>query len=90
MSYMGVGESDLRIDIQYTGDLEAKKELLEAHLNNDADIEKYAIYQYGSAQVLNNDGKWDNIRIESGNQAKFPLDYLEGKAPVNDNEIALS
>ena len=86
MSYMGVGESDLRIDIQYTGDLEAKKELLEAHLNNDADIEKYAIYQYGSAQVLNNDDKWDNIRIVSGIYQDITYGGKTAKAKLEFNE----
>lgn len=88
ITYMGVGESDIRIDIQYSPQLSQQQEQVLATLHNDSDIEKYAVYKNGYVQTEKGQGA--NIRVESGDQSVFPLAYLEGQAPVGKNEIALS
>ena len=90
ITYMGVGESDIRIDIQYSPQLTQQQERVLAILENDPDIEKYAIYKNGYVQAENDQGEGVNIRVESGDHSVFPLVYLAGQAPVGKNEIALS
>ncbi|MEO1814444.1 MAG: FtsX-like permease family protein [Acetobacterium sp.] len=90
ITYMGVGEADIRIDIQYSPQLTQQQERVLAVLENDSDIDKYAIYKNGYVQAENSQGEETKIRVESGDEAIFPLVYLAGQAPVGKNEIALS
>ena len=90
MTYMGVGKSDIRIDIQYSDKLIEQKNRAQSYLENDSEIEKYAIYQNGYVQFQNLDGQWEYLRIENGDESIFPLEYLEGSAPDESKEMALS
>ena len=90
MTYMGVGESDIRIDIQYTDNLTEQKDIAISYLENDPEITKYAIYQNSYVQLQNLDGEWEYLRVENGDGSVFPLEYLEGNGPKDTNEIALS
>lgn len=89
-TYMGVGKSDMRIDLRKTDTITEDYKKLQEELANDPDIEKYAAYITGSFQVKNAEGAWDYINIETGDFSVFPLSYLEGNAPKEDGEIALS
>lgn len=89
-TYMGVGKSDMRIDLRKTDTISEDYKKLQEELANDPDIEKYAAYITGSFQVKNAEGAWDYINIETGDFSVFPLSYLEGNAPKEDGEIALS
>ncbi|MBU7006060.1 ABC transporter permease [Phosphitispora fastidiosa] len=90
MTYMGVGESDIRIDIPYSGKLAEQKDAVQSYLENDSEIEKYAIYRNGYVQFQNADGEREYIRVENGDESVFPLEYLEGSAPDDSKEMALS
>ena len=90
MTYMGVGESDIRIDIQYSEKLTEQKNIAKSYLENDPETTKYTIYQIGYVQSQNVDGEWEYLRVENGDQSIFPLEYLEGSAPDDSKEIALS
>jgi len=90
MTYMGVGESDIRIDIQYSEKLAEQKAAALSFLENDSEITKYAIYQNGYVQFVNADGDFEYLRVENGDQSVFPLEYLEGSAPDDGKKIALS
>jgi putative ABC transport system permease protein len=87
---MGVGESDIRIDIQFSDKLTEQKDIAISYLENDPEITKYAIYQNGYVQYQNKAGKWEYLRVENGDESVFPLEYLEGSAPIGGKEIALS
>lgn len=89
-TYMGVGKSDMRIDLRKTDTITEDYKKLQEELANDPDIEKHAAYITGSFQVKNAEGAWDYINIETGDFSVFPLSYLEGYAPKEDGEIALS
>ncbi|MEO4052746.1 ABC transporter permease [Solibacillus sp. CAU 1738] len=89
-TYMGVGKSDMRIDLRKTDTISQDFKKLQEELENDPDIEKYAAYITGSFQVKNAEGSWDYINIETGDFSVFPLSYLEGRAPKEDGEISLS
>jgi len=90
ITYMGVGESDIRMDIQFGDDLNTQKDAAVAYLSHDPDIAEYALYQVGYAQYTNPQGLQENIRVSSGNEAAIPLAYQEGRAPSNPREAALS
>ncbi|MFA5527755.1 MAG: ABC transporter permease [Peptostreptococcales bacterium] len=90
MTYMGVGESDIRIDIQYTDKLIEQKDAAISYLEGDPEIAKYAIYQNSYVELQNSDGEWEYLRVENGDGSIFPLEYIEGGAPKDTEEIALS
>ena len=90
LSYMGIGKSDIRIDIQYCDNLIEQKEAVINYLKNDSEIDQYTIYQNGYVQSQNADGEWKYIRVQNGDNSTFPLEYLDGTAPEKNNEMALS
>jgi putative ABC transport system permease protein len=90
ITYMGVAECDIRIDMQYSESLAEQKDTVIAYLENDSEIDKYAIYRNGYVQFHHADGEYEYIRVESGDASAFPLQYLEGIAPDDNQEMALS
>ncbi|MEN8907436.1 MAG: FtsX-like permease family protein [Clostridiales bacterium] len=90
ITYMGVGKSDIRIDIQQTDDIEDRYNNVIESIKKDKDVDKYAEYITCQYEMLDNDGAKENINIETGDFTIFPVSYLKGKAPEKENEIALS
>lgn len=89
-TYMGIGKSDMRIDLRKTDTITEDFYKLQEELKNDSDIEKYAAYITCNYQVKNGSGSWDYINIETGDFSVFPLSYLEGRAPEGNGEISIS
>lgn len=91
ISYMGVGNYDLRIQLSGTTDHFSEKvnEIVEA-INSDSLISKAAILTTKTFKVKLGDGTEENIKIELGDHSMFPIAYTEGKAPFAADEIALS
>ena len=89
-TYMGIGKSDIRIDLRRTDSIIEDFNKLQEELKNDKDIEKHAAYITSSYQIKNAEGRWDYINIETGVFSVFPLNYLEGSAPDREGEISLS
>lgn len=90
LSYMGIGQSDIRIDNQYNENLEKQNEATIEYLGKDPDIERYAVYQNGYVRSKNAEGEWEYVRVQNGDYSAFPLKYLEGHAPQGKSEMALS
>lgn len=90
ISYMGVGQSDIRIDLQQSGNIEDRYQNMLTTLNKDQDIEKFSPLITSRFKVLGGDGVWENINVESGDFSIFPLSYINGTIPRSSNEIALS
>lgn len=89
-TYMGVGNSDLRIDIQQTDQITAKAADIAAALANDGDIAKYVVLTTKTFSVKLADGAVERIKVELGDHAVFPVTYAQGRAPSATDEIALS
>lgn len=90
-SYMGIGESDLRIDIQRTDDVYTKTENLLSRLSVDTDVERFgALRSIVAAAQIPDNNTVVNLTIETGNHSVFPVKYSKGTYPVSDDEIALS
>lgn len=90
VTYMGVGESDIRIDIQYSDQVLEQKERAQDWLENDPEVERFAVLRTGYVQVANAAGEVEYTRVEDGDESAIPLEYLKGSAPTAANEIALS
>jgi putative ABC transport system permease protein len=90
LTYMGIGKSDIRIDIQYNENLIEQIEEALTYLEEDSEIDRYAVYQNGYVQSQNADGEMEYIRVQNGDSSVFPLEYLEGVSPEENNAMALS
>lgn len=90
IQYMGIGNYDIRIDIQQTDDVEANAHEIAEIMKNDSLIAKVAVLTTKTFKVEMDDGSEGNMKIEFGDHTTFPIHYSEGRAPTSDNEIALS
>ena len=88
--YTGAAESDIRIDIQQGGKIEENFRDIITYIKNDADIKEVSPVATSRVQILNADGDYEDIDIETGDFTIFPAGYIKGKVPVNDGEAALS
>ncbi len=90
ITYMGLGHSDIRIDLRQSDDIVERFNTLIETIENDPDVVKFSPLVTSKYKVINPEGVQENISIETGDFSIFPLAYLEGSAPKADNEIALS
>jgi putative ABC transport system permease protein len=89
ITYMGVGDSDLRIDVQQTEDVVGAANIAATVASDDA-ISQYAVLTTKSFTAILDDGSRERIKVELGDHSVFPLTYASGGAPTADDEIALS
>ncbi len=89
-SYMGIGESQIRIDIRETGKSGEAARELEEITGKDERVKKRALMNTSSYKAFLPDGYTFNLMIENGDHKSFPVKYSEGRAPEGDKEIALS
>lgn len=90
VSYMGVGQSNIRMDVRQCDDIEGVSDRLIGKISSDPDVDMYCLMQTGSFRATLNDGSNVNLLTEIGNHEIFPLNYAQGKCPERDGEIALS
>lgn len=96
ITYMGVGDSDLRIDIQQTDHISEKAAEIAAVMENDQSISSFVVLTTKTFHVKLADGSEERadtehpLKVELGDHSVFPLTYAEGRAPAAENEIALS
>ncbi|ATI52798.1 ABC transporter permease [Bacillus tropicus] len=90
VNYMGTGKSDIRIDLQQTENIEKRFKDVISYLQNDDEVEKYATFVTSTFKMVSADGTHENLHVEVGDFTTFPLDYMQGRAPKNEGEIALS
>ena len=90
VTYMGVGESQIRIDIRQTEDVEKTANALIKEIERDDRVQEHAVMHTGSYKTVLPDGSSYNLMIEHGDHGKFPVRYVEGGHPESTGEIALS
>ena len=90
VTYLGVGPCDLRMDIQQTEELEEKAGSVGEYLERDSAVETYAVFVTELFDQEQEDGTTEQIKVELGNHGAFPLQYVDGKLPSRDSDIALS
>jgi putative ABC transport system permease protein len=90
ISYMGTGQSDIRIDLRQSEDVADRFDSTVAYLTDDPDVAKLSPLVTSQFTVRQSDGTLETLKIETGDFSLFPLDYVNGTAPQQENEIALS
>lgn len=90
VTYMGIGNGELRIDVRQAEDIDRAAAQIAAALEHDAQVEKYAVLQTCSCPAVMPDGSTANLTVESGDHLVFPVSYSAGTPPAKDGEIALS
>lgn len=90
VTYMGIGQYDLRIDLFNRDDSAETADIILAALYNDDRIERIEVYTLEIEQTVSADGETAPLRIDYGDPSAFPLRYGTGRAPEAINEIGLS
>lgn len=90
IQYMGIGNYDLRMDIQQTDHMSEKAAEILRSLDSDSAISEYAVYATKTFRVKAEAAEEKNIKVELGDHSIFPIAYEAGQAPVEEHEIALS
>ena len=90
IAYMGIGQSDIRIDLRHSEEIVDRFDRMIAAIANDSEVERFAPMVTSQFKAVLSNGEVETINIETGDFTLFPLDYLDGVAPQNEGEIALS
>ncbi|MDR0268048.1 ABC transporter permease [Paenibacillus sp.] len=90
IKYMGIGNSDMRIDIQQTDNMPEKAAEIIKTMSSDSTISKYAVFTTKTFKAKTEEGSEERLKIELGDHSIFPVEYSEGRAPAKEGEIALS
>lgn len=90
VTYMGIGDAGLRMDIRQTDDIAGVTARTAEQLAGDADVEKYVVLKTRSYSMGLPDGSTSALTVEEGNHNIFPVRYEKGEAPKGKGQIALS
>lgn len=90
ISYMGIGRSDIRIDLRQSDRVGTRFDEMVATVAADPEIENYSPLVTARFTLVRENGIRESIAIETGDFSRFPLEYISGSAPRGENEIALS
>ena len=90
VTYMGIGESHIRIDVRQTGNVRKIAGEVTEDIGHDNRVRDYVLMETGSYRTILQNGSSYDLMIENGDHSRFPVRYTEGRYPENDREIALS
>lgn len=90
MTYMGIGECDMRMDIQQTEQIPGKTAAIESQMADDDRIASYTVLTSYMFELPMEDGSSERLKVELGDHDAFPITYSKGRAPQLESEIALS
>ena len=90
VTYMGIGDSQIRIDVRDVENNEERSAAVMKDIEEDSRVRDCVLMQTGSYKTVLQDGSSYSLMIENGDHSRFPVRYTEGRYPENDREIALS
>ncbi len=90
VTYMGIGSSQIRIDVRQMDDIVKVSEGISEELDKDERVAEFVMMRTGSYKTIMPNGESYNLLIETGNHGKFPVSYNKGSYPKSDDEVALS
>lgn len=90
VSYMGIGNGEIRLDIRMTEDIGKATERIASELETDKNVLKYSVLRTKMITAELSDKTIVNLSVETGDHTVFPVIYSKGKYPEKKNEIALS
>ncbi|MDO5302090.1 MAG: FtsX-like permease family protein [Tissierellia bacterium] len=89
IEYMGAAQSDLRLGLSGTGDLQGELEKIAQTLKGDQRVAQFNGFSNYRAQVMGPEGT-EGILVESGDYGNFPIAMEEGSFPSGEGELAVS
>lgn len=90
VTYMGIGNSEIRIDVRQSEDIAYDSFELAKKLENDGRTSKFVRLDTVSTKALTDGNEEINLLAEYGDHSVFPVSYSEGNAPKDKYQIALS
>ena len=90
VTYMGIGDAQLRMDVRQSEEIGRITKELSEKLRADSDVSKYVTLKTVSCPVFLADREQVNLLVEIGDHSVFPVRYAEGRQPEAEGEIALS
>lgn len=90
VTYMGIGNCDLRIDLRQSDYLTEDAARISGDMDQDDSILRHTVLITKVFQTEAPDGTVSNLLTELGDHQVFPVSYVKGHAPVSPGEIALS
>lgn len=90
VTYMGIGDGEIRLDLRQTEDIVGKTHQVEKLLAEEKSVDRFAVLQTLSCRAGLPDGVSTALQVEQGDHTVFPVSYAKGHAPKGKNEIGLS
>lgn len=90
VTYMGIGDAQIRMDVRQSVHIMDLTGQLEERLSVDMEVAKYTALQTISCPAYLSDGSEVKLLVEMGDHSVFPVSYVKGSWPVREGEIALS
>ncbi|MCX7772661.1 MAG: ABC transporter permease, partial [Clostridia bacterium] len=90
IQYMGIGNCDIRLDIQQAENASQKAAQIQKVMGADASITQFAVFTTKTFKTKLKDGSEERLKVELGDHSKFPIKYSAGRAPESADEMALS
>lgn len=90
VTYMGIGDGEIRMDIRQTQDIAGQTGQVEKLLAEDERIERAVALRTVSCRVYLPDGTHTSLHVEQGDHTIFPIVCAAGELPEEKNQIALS
>ena len=90
VTYMGIGDSQIRVDVRQTENNEAQSAAVMNDIKKDGRVRDCVLMKTGSYRTVLPDGSAYDLLIENGDHSRFPVRYTEGRYPESDHELALS
>ena len=90
VTYMGIGDGEIRLDLRQTEDIAGQTKQVEKLLAEEEAVENFAVLRTLSCRAVLPDGSYAALQVEQGDHTVFPVSYSKGGATKAKNEIALS
>lgn len=90
VTYMGIGQYDLRIDLLGRDDARLVADAITTALAGDDRVQRMEVYTQEIETAVTPNGESAPLRIDYGDPAAFPLRYGNGRAPESATEIGIS
>jgi len=88
--HIGFGQIDVLINMNDQNVDSNEEEEIKTYLENNSSIDQFVVMTSKSFMAVKEDHVEEKIIIELGEHDAFPIEYIEGKAPTLQEEIALS
>ena len=90
VTYMGIGNGEIRIDVRQSENIASDAFELVRKLEGDERVSEFVRLDTVSTKALTKDNEEINLLAEYGDHTLLPVSYSEGNAPNGNRQIALS